>query len=130
MHIVDGLFVGTMYSTHVWISEAALKAVEKYTKHNNKDAIGFLEKVEYYAEAGFGVFEGSRDPIRHEGGGVYRVANKTTSLFRLIGFYETGKESFIIIDAFKKKGRKLSASERGRIARVAKVKKDRAWRRR
>ena len=128
MHIVDGLFVGATYSTQVWISEAAWKAVEKHTKHEGR--LRFLEKVEHYAEAGFGVFEGNRAPIRHEGGGVYRVANKTTSLFRLIGFYETGRDSFIIVDAFKKKGQKLSASERNRIAKVAKVKKDRTWRRR
>lgn len=123
MHVVDGLFVGNEYRTDVWISEKVAKALKKLQKRG--DGLRFLQKLEYYAKAGFQKFEGYKTPIRSEGRGVWRVRH--SSLFRLIGFYDDGKAAFIAIDAFTKSGTSLSAAERRRIKKVAQVRRDRLW---
>jgi len=50
------------------------------------------------------------------------------SLHRVLGFYENDdKGIFIAIDAFLKKGQKLSSTERGYIDEVARVKRENRW---
>ena len=131
MHIVDRLFVGPQYATEVWISEQAAGALKKFTKRDRATAARMLRNVERWAESGFQNYEGDEGtPIRHEGHEVYRVAYRS-SLFRLIGFYEKDNRAvFIIMDAFRKRGRKLSKPERERITEVASVRDKNEWRRR
>lgn len=128
MHIVDDLFVGDEYRTKVWVAEKAWKELKRFSQRG--DGLMFLQKLEYYAKAGFQAFEGAKNPIRSEGHGVWRVRHSVSSLFRLIGFYDDGKAAFIAIDAFTKSGTRLSAAERKRIDRVAEVKRDGLWKRR
>lgn len=129
VHVVDRLFVGPGYVTEVWISEDASAAFDKFTGQTHET--GLVEKLEYYAKAGFAKHEGKKRPILHEGNGVFRIRLKGT-LFRLLGVYEKGrgKRSFIIIDGFEKRGQKLSASDRERIKNVGRVKELEAWKRR
>ncbi len=125
VHEVERLFEGAEYRTSVWISKAALKRFSKFsdTKDNPKRVL--LKKLKHYAVSGFENFEGG--PIQQEGDGVYRIGRRG-SLYRLIGFYEDSmRSSFIIMDAFLKSGQKLSAQERDRINEVARIKKNRLW---
>ena len=133
MHIVDGLFVSPKFSTKVWISETATARVDEFLDDDRTTARKFVDKVAYYAEGGFGKFEGNghNRPIRKEGDGVYRVAYVRLSLFRLIGFYEgPKKDAFIVIDAFMKSGQRLRRHNKDVIREVARVRKKHDWRRR
>ncbi len=128
MHRVDRLFVGDEYLTDVWMSEQALRAIAKYDKKHRGEMNETFKKVGYFARAGFPRFEGNKSPIRPEWSGVFRIAASPNDLFRLIGFYEDEKrDCFLLIDAFLKKGQSPSSAERGRIDKVAKVKRDRDW---
>jgi hypothetical protein len=89
----------------------------------------FLKKLKHYAENGFDRFEGRSSPIRHEWDGVWRVAH-SASLFRVIGFYDKGKESFIAMDSFWKRGQSLSKPQRAQIDKVAEIKATSNWRKR
>ena len=65
--------------------------------------------------------------LRHEWGGVYRIG-LFGSLFRLIGFYDgPSQKDFIIVDAFEKKGQKLTKGECKRIDAVVDIKKQGIW---
>lgn len=128
MHVVDGLFSGPGFRTEVLISERAAKELAKQLKRDHL-LKRFLKALEHYARAGFARFEGEKNPIRYEGEGVWRVAYEP-SLFRLIGFYEDeGKTTFVAIDAFKKRGQRLSGAHRARIKEVARVRREGGWRR-
>ncbi len=129
IHIVDTLFVGDGYRTDVWISEGAKRELSKLVR-GKKKRLGqaFLKKLEHYAKAGFAVFEGAKRPIKYEWDEVYRVAD--SALFRLIGFYVEGKASFVVIDAFTKRGQQLSKGQMNRITEVGRVKRLRSWKRR
>lgn len=127
MHLVDELFVGDEFYMTVRIAEKAKKELAKYVRRGQ--GTRFLKKLKRYATVGFPEYEGDKNPIRHEWDGVWRIAD--SSLFRLIGFYEgTGKESFIVIDAFTKSGKSLSVAQRRRIDEVARVKREGLWKRR
>jgi hypothetical protein len=118
--------VGKSYQTRVWISREASEMFSKYQK-TEQPPQRFLKKLQYYAENGFKTFEGKRGPIRHEWGGVYRIGD-TSTLFRLYGFYETdSRNSFIIIDAAKKRDTKLSKADRSRIENIVKIKERKLW---
>jgi len=128
IHVVDPLFVGCEFLTNVWISSKAAKELRKFvTKGPGK---AFLGKLDHYARAGFGRFEFQGGPIRHEWSGVWRVAH-SASLFRLIGFYGgADRGEFIVVDAFKKKGQKLTSAQRDRIDIVADIMRRKNWRKR
>ena len=68
-------------------------------------------------------------PFWFWGGDVWRVAYRE-SLFRLIGFYDSGKQCFIVIDAFMKRGMQLSEGQKKRITEVGRVKRLGSWIRR
>lgn len=128
IHEVVGLFVGPQYETEVWVTDGVLASLEKLLQ--KKDRVRFIAKVKYYATGGFQNFESDKGPIKSEGNHVYRVSQGVSSLFRLIGFYEGAKTAFIGITAFRKHGRKLSASEQEKILRVARVRRHRTWKKR
>lgn len=131
MHVVDDLFTGSAFATQVWISASGAKALGKLQKKDRITTQRFLAKIKRYAENGFADHEGPKLPIRDEGNGVFRIANERDSLFRLIGFYENDDRSrFVIIDAFLKRGTKLSSDHKARIKEVGRVKRDNNWRRR
>lgn len=111
----------------MFISPQADKAFGKYQgKKENPRGI-FAKRLKRYAENGFWNHEGDDTPIRPEWDGVYRLGS-TDTLFRLLGFYEDdAKHVFLIIDAYQKRGQQLNASDRKRIDRVAKIKKERQW---
>lgn len=127
MHMVDPMFVGDKFRTDVWTSE---KAGKELAGHVRKDSDGqFMRRLKRYSTNGFVNFEGNRNPIRREQDAVWRV--RAGTLFRLIGFYEDAtKTSFIVIDAFKKRGQKLSVAQQHRIREVVRVRSERRWRRR
>lgn len=125
IHEVEGLFVGPQFETDVWVTDAVLESLQKLLQ--KKDRVRFLEKVKYFATGGFRKFESDNGPIKSEGNHVYRVSQGMNSLFRLIGFYEGAKIEFIGIIAFRKRGRKLSAPQRAKILKVAKVKQQGTW---
>ena len=120
---VNALFVGDEFRTEVWVSDMAIRELEDSAPDE------FLQKLEYFAKAGFRNFEARKgNPIKHESGGVYRVGLHS-SLFRLIGFYEDDRKTcFIAFDAFTKRKKKLSGPERDRIDEVADVRERGSWR--
>lgn len=122
---VNALFVGDEFRTEVWVADMAKRELEESAPGE------FLQKLEYFAKAGFRNFEARKgNPIKHESGGVYRVGLHS-SLFRLIGFYEDDRKTcFIALDAFTKRKQKLSAPERDRINEIAKIRADGSWRKR
>ena len=126
IHRVEPLFVGDDYSTDVWISERASAVLDKFLRKTRARAQEFIAKVEHYAEVGFGEYEHGGGPIRHEGNHVFRIG-QTNSLFRLIGFYVSGKSEFICMDGFTKRGQELSRPQQERIAQAAKIRKQQSW---
>lgn len=126
IHRVEPLFVGDDYSTDVWISEQASAVLSKFLRKTRAKGKEFIAKVEHYAKSGFGKYEHSGGPIRHEANHVFRIG-QTNSLFRLIGFYASGKSEFICMDGFTKRGKTLSKPQRERIAQVARIKLRGSW---
>ncbi len=126
IHRVEPLFVGDDYRTDVWISEHASEVLNKFLGKTKAKGKEFIAKVEHYAKSGFENFEHSCGPIRHEWNRVFRIGQRS-SLFRLIGFYVSGKSEFMCMDGFTKRGKKLSGPQRERIAQVAKIKSQKSW---
>ncbi|HEY8665602.1 MAG TPA: hypothetical protein VIL86_03010 [Tepidisphaeraceae bacterium] len=125
--LVEALFAGKQYATAVWISDKVKSGLAEHAQTKDKKAGAFLKKLDYYAKAGFRNFEGEGCPIRHEGDGVYRIAQ---DLFRVIGFYEDDKKSvYIAVATFNKGGQKLSGPEREAIQKAAEIKEKKLWRR-
>jgi hypothetical protein len=125
IEVVDQLFVGRKFSTCVWISKRAGKSLAKFVKV--ADGKRLLLKLRHYSTEGFAGFEYSKGPIRHEGSGVFRIGDPA-SLIRLIGFYiGARKDEFVIMDSFKKRGTRLSSSDRARVKEVARIKKHKLW---
>lgn len=125
--IVDKLFVGSDFATDVWIAKAGTSGLKKLL--TPEEMRRFLKKLKFWAKAGFAKYEGKKGmPIRPEGPGreVFRIGTHS-SLFRLLGFYADGDESFIAIDAFKKRGQKLSSCDAARISEVARVNREGRW---
>ena len=127
--VVDELFVGGSFKTDVWIATKAayIHGLKKLLKP--EEMRRFLNKLEYWATAGFAKFEGKTGkPIRPEGRDreVFRIGT-TWSLFRLLGFYADSDASFVVIDAFMKRGRQLSSGNRERIEAVAGVNREETW---
>ena len=117
----------TQLRTRLWISKSALNEVSKFRRKGDPDG-PFWKKVLSCCKSGFEGFEHTEPPIiKLEWGGVYRFGTRS-SLFRLVGFYDDGKRSFIVIDAWLKKGQSLNASERQRISEVVNVKNHNLWR--
>jgi hypothetical protein len=127
IHVVDALFAESGFRTRLWVSEEASAALAKFS--SKQDGARFLAKLKYYAKGGFDRFVDRQGPIRPEWGGVFRIG-QPWSLFRLVGFFDQHPSGFVVIDAFTKRGQKLSAAERERIDEVAKVKKHAMWRKR
>ena|SRR5665213_164507 len=125
---VEELFAGRDCKTRLWLSETARAALGEFTARREQPRGAFLQKLERYATAGFRHYEGDKKPVRHEWNQIYRISDG--GLFRLIGFYENEatKADFIVIDAVRKRGEKLSASERATVDRVASVRRDKSWR--
>lgn len=129
-HILDEAYIGREYETNVWVSESADRAIGKWG--NSREAGRLGDKVEYWAKSGFWKWEGSANsgrPIVHEWDGVFRLGYQ--SLHRMLGFYENdNKRSFLIVDAYLKKGKGLNRTEKGYIDEVARVKKLGLWEKR
>src|SRR5438045_2979157 len=116
MHQVTLINFGAPCKTRVWFSTAVTEEVGKFRKKGDPNG-RFWKHLQRCAINGFEIYERGALPIvKLEWRGVYRVGFQH-SLFRLIGFYEDGssKASFIVIDAFLKRGQNLNASERARI---------------
>jgi hypothetical protein len=114
----------------VWFSYSVRVSLFKHATQESRRPY-FLDKLEYWASAGFDNFEGTeRSPIRYEWDGVYRIGLHG-DLFRVYGFYVgPRKRCFVAVIAFGKRGRKLRTSEIDRINDVARVKREKAWRKR
>lgn len=126
---VDGMAIGTKYRTQVWISKQAADGMEKELVP--QDFENAVRKVLMFAQGGFFNYERPGGPIRHEGNQVYRIAYKSDTLFRLVGFYgDDTRREFVIIDAFTKHGKKLRGPERERIAAVGRIRETRTWQKR
>ena len=125
---VRALFVGNDYQTEVWISDAAASAIEQQAGTRESPTGALLVKLRHYARAGFRYFEGKGKPIRYEGDGVFRIGLRS-DLFRLIGFYGGFRKSeFIIVDTYRKRGQKRSATHTTRVMKAAKIRRDELWR--
>lgn len=125
--IVDKLFVGSEFATDVWMAKAGVSGLQKLLE--TEDQRRFLKKLKSWAKAGFAKYEGKKGmPIRPEGSGreVFRIGTHS-SLFRLLGFYADSDKLFIVIDAFKKRGQKLSSGDTARISAVARVHREGRW---
>lgn len=119
---------GRSILTEVWISDEA----ERLIRQDVKDAKACVQKLLGFAQAGFWRLEGEENAIiRHEVGGAYRIRWRNSSLFRIIGFYETEqRKCFVILDAFEKDANGYTKKQWGRIQAVAQIKQANEWRRR
>ena len=118
--LVRELFSDVRCETRIWLAERVAKAIGNDAR--------LLKKLKQYAENGFLLYEGKDFPLRLEKPGVYRIGHRN-DLFRIIGFYAgSSRSEFIAADAFKKRGQSLSKSQRERIDRVARIKRDGTWR--
>jgi hypothetical protein len=122
--VVYPLHTGQGFKTEVWISERAFDLMVEVTEKNPKEQIAV--KLEHYATNGFGLFEGSKSPIRSELG-AYRIGHKT--LFRLYGSYsKANRAEFLILDASDTKGGwNLDKRSKKRLENVAKAMKNGSW---
>jgi hypothetical protein len=128
MHDVEELFPGVLCQTRVWTSAVVRNGIAEFCQANRRHGEQLLRSLRQYAVNGFALYEGDDRPIRHEGQHVYRIGRRI-SKFRIYGFYEDGtRRTFIAIDAFTKRGTKLSAAERGRVDTVARVRDNGLWR--
>ena len=127
MHQVKEVDFECECQTRLWFSEAVQESVSEHRRKGDPNG-AFWKKIKRYSQNGFGNYEGSKQPVKPEWDGVFRVGT-VDSLFRIYGFYEDGtnKKEFIAIDAFLKGGQKPNAAERQRIDRVVEVKKNRQW---
>lgn len=127
--VVHLLFKDQPCETHVWLSEYAAEQIEA---EFGNDAKKFMKKLKTFAQGGFWNFEGEEwKPIRHEYEGAYRVRHKSSSLFRLIGFYEDEtKRTFVALDGFlKHRGDQYTAKQWSLIQDVARIKAEPGWER-
>lgn len=110
-------------ATRVWISD---KAAGDLAHHSSREPPPgrFWKRLERFAKNGFKHYHGTS--IEFEWDGVYRISDGT--LFRLIGFYDDATKDFVIVDAFLKRGQKLSKSDRARVDAAAEIKKKGSWR--
>ena len=123
LHLVDALFVGDEYRTYVWISEHALKKLNRARNRHHETINVFLGKVSHWAKAGFDEFVGKKPyPIRPEGQGVFRLGERR-NLFRALGFFHN-ESTFIWIDFYLKRGQDADGDA---ISEVARVKRLGAW---
>jgi len=122
-------FPGEDCATRVWVTHPVADAIDDYVRSRGRIGRQFLDRLRRYADNGFSFYEGAKHPIRSEWDGVYRIGHPI-DLFRLIGFYVDGsKTEFVVVDAYTKKGQKLTGPERARIDRAAKIKRLVTWRR-
>lgn len=120
---------GRVPVTRIWISEPAAKELREFVS-TTQPPKWFLKKLQRYSENGFANYIHAEGAIRPEWGGAYRIGDPKT-LFRLIGFFENDRrDSFIVLDAFTKRGHGLSASERQRIDRMVERAAHGLWKKR
>lgn len=120
---VHPLFVGPEFRTQVWATEEVLQAIVDYMEAHGDDADKYMDKVRYYAQAGFDRHEGSRRGIRPKSTwrGVLAIEPWKT-LFRLYGFYEPPrKEHFIIVSTTFKKGQRMRGKDKQEAKYAARV---------
>lgn len=123
---VDPLFVGPEFKTEVWASERVTDAMAENALRDRKKN-EFYSKLKRWATHGFGRYTGKvGTPVKHEGQHVFRVGD--TNLFRIIGFYRLPDHvEFISLDAFKKNGQKLTAAQKARVGKVARIRNEGKW---
>jgi len=130
MYEVDDLFPDDNCVTQVWVSARAAKEIAEHNRTKANPPGALLKKLRRYARTGFAHYEGDEKQIRHEGDGVYRIGQKE-SLFRIIGFYEDDDRcQFTAIATRQKRGQELSAADRKCIRMVARVKREKLWKKR
>ena len=127
MHEVEELFKDIPCRTRVRISAQAARAFQKFRKKGDPNA-SFWKKLKECTTKGFEYFQvGDWPQVSPEWDGVFRFGVRD-SRFRLIGFFHgVGCSDFIVIDAFRKGGQRLSRSECDRIDAVAEVKRSGDW---
>jgi|GEM_PF-2226165 len=126
MHDVTEIFAEVEgRKTRVWLSQSVRKNVLQYRKKSDPNG-EFWKKLRWCCVVGFDYAE-IAEIVRHEFKGVFRFGIDS-KLFRIIGFYEHGKSSFIAIDSFLKSGQKLTNTQRQRVEEVARVAAEKLWR--
>jgi hypothetical protein len=124
MILVERLFPGQSLQTEVWVSDSVREAIADYSQVET-----FLQKLEYWAKGGFGHFEGSKNPIRNERGGIFRVGLYGT-LFRIYGFYEDARRSsFVAVTHTTKREQGLRPADKKAIKEAARIRDDEDWHR-
>jgi hypothetical protein len=126
---VEEVFPDIACKTRLWWSQAVMEEVLEYVRRKGKIGRTLLDKLQYWAQAGFGHFERSHNcPIKHEEGEAFRISDG--GLFRIAGFYENEtKKDFIAISAFRKRGQKNSSVDRRHYENASNVKEKSLWRR-
>ncbi len=126
---VTQAFKKNQFITRLWLSKKALAEAEKFSgSHDSPEPERFWKKIKHFLKIGLSLAERGTPPIvKYEWRGVYRFG-LFGSLFRLVGFYEDdSKHDFIVIDAFNKRGTKLSNAQIARINAVADIKDRGDW---
>lgn len=126
MIVVHPLFVGSRYATEVWISDAAIEEFEGLVRRNRKLAGQLKQTIERFAQSGFWKWEG-RGTLRDEGQRVWAIGRKA-DLFRFIGFYHAGKNEFVILFGYVKRGQKRGSEGNLLVHRAAQIRDNGEWR--
>lgn len=108
--------------TTVWISSDAKKAVDDVCVEGKQ--LADLAKFRHYANAGLQHAQ-ANGLLRPEGGGVFVFGGET--LVRFVGFYDIHPTSFLLCDAYLKKGQKRGSLDTDRINKVIAFKESKLW---
>lgn len=112
--------------TRVWISDRALKELERLVRQGPEDK-RLHKTVRRYAATGFRLHCGDKKPIRHKQGGVYAIQPGFTTV-RLLGFFaDDDLSEFIIIRLHRKRGSDADAQYRQAMRDVARIRTHATW---
>lgn len=125
MYVVSRLSFDDDEETRIWISDRAKKALASFVRKHGTEAMRFTKKLEECAARGFQSYHGTI--LIPEGERTFRFGIRS-SLFRLIGFYDTGQD-FVFLEALTKPGQELSAPNIACIDRVIDARAKHDWER-
>lgn len=133
--VVRAHFCAPIHQTQLWLSDAVLEAIDRYQTDDLDAANDYMNKVEYYAKAGFWKHEGTRTKskrhpgIRPKTDYKHVLAIQPFGLFRIYGFYENPQRTvFIGVSTTMKRGMKMRAPDKAACQFAADVCESGKWR--
>lgn len=133
--VVRPHFCAPNHRTQLWLSDDVLEAIDRYQADDLDAGNDYMNKVEYYAKAGFWNHDGTRTKskrhpgIRPKKNYKYVLAIQPFGRFRICGFYENPQRTvFIGVSATMKRGMKMKAPYKAACQFAADVRESGSWR--